>query len=70
MERVTVSRGAWADLVALLRLSKETHRSHGARWFGTTPPQYMMLYYNDDPVAARLMGTAIVLVPAEEGNLQ
>jgi hypothetical protein len=63
MERIVVSRGAWADFLALMRLSNETHRAENRRWFGVTPPQYLMTYHNDEPVAARLMGTAIVLVP-------
>ncbi len=63
MERITVSQGAWADFLALMRLSKETHRTDNRRWFGVTPPQYLMIYHNDEPVAVRLLGTAIVLVP-------
>jgi hypothetical protein len=69
MEHVTVSRGSWNDLLALLHLSTETQRAGNIRWYGVHAPQYMVAYSNEEAVAVRVMGTMLVLVPTGEGIL-
>lgn len=61
MERVQVSQGSWADLLTLLGVSAETHRSENLRWFGVRAPQYQVLYKDGQPTAIRLMGTMLEL---------
>ena len=66
---VAVSPGTWHDLTTLLGLLTETHREGNLRWYGTVHPQYMAAFVHGKPAAVRLLGTALVLVPGEEGVL-
>ena len=67
MEWVRISRGSWDDLLAVLRLSEETHTAEGQRWCSVSRPQYLV-YGQEEAVGVRLLGTAIVLVPERGGK--
>ena len=69
MERVTVSAGAWHDLLIALGIANEEPYRDVIRWCATPAPHYAVTYQDGVPTSARLMGTAIILMPREEGAL-